>query len=274
MLRWCSNLHRGWRLLRRIAATRPTADLDRVVEETIVGADALNGRIGKLEKALEKSSDRLQRQLGARLGDVQRDIARSVAASEKEQGQQGERVLAQGASLAQGTEAVHRGIQTQVASLAEHIRSVDAQLSALRDYTAKQQEQTRRLQDGYDWSITKNLCRRIIQCIDGMDRRLQEMPEETDGRADLTMFRDDLVFTLDGSGIEQFVPDVDTEYKGLEASVEVMGTSPSSDVSLIGKISEVVCPGYRYFVDGDTVRLVRSAQVKIFTSVEGDHDNG
>lgn len=273
IVRLWSNLHRGLRLLRRIAAKKPAVDLDKVVEDAIVQADDLAGRIDKAEKAHSNAHAQLQKHIDKRFAAVQRDLAGAMTSAEKAQHRLGERLLDQGAEQNQRTESIHKAMQTQVFSLAQQINDVNTQLAALREYTVKQQEQARRLQDGYDWSIVKNLCRRIIQCIDDMDRRLQAICESEAGGDDLAMFRDELIFTLDGSGIERFAPEVGQEYRGLESTVEVVGKQPGTSPEQVGRIAEVVRSGYRCYIDPETTRLVRPAQVKVFARAEGGNGN-
>lgn len=136
-----------------------------------------------------------------------------------------------------------------------------AQVASLRDYIARQQEMVKRFQDGYDWSVLKNFCNRIIRCIDDVRKRMETADEITEAhRTDLLLIHDQLVFALDGSGIEQFQPEPGEPYSGLEKTVEVVGRDGSGEGEP-GCVSSVVAPGYTFYVNDELRRLVRPAKV-------------
>ncbi|MEE9366113.1 MAG: hypothetical protein V3W44_05440, partial [Dehalococcoidales bacterium] len=139
------------------------------------------------------------------------------------------------------------------------------EVSAIREYAASQQDRVRQLQDGYDWSIIKRFCIRIIRCIDNLDERMALLAEEGEDTQSLEDIRDELVFSLESSGVEQFEPEINACYKGLEKKVEAVKTrEPTDDPDLVGKIAKVIKPGYEYVVSDEEVRIVRCAQVKLY----------
>jgi len=77
--------------------------------------------------------------------------------------------------------------------------------------------------------------------------------------------RDELVFALESSGVEQFEPQIDADYKGLEKLVEAVQERESTQKTrLSGKIAKVVRPGYQYVLNSDDVKIVRAAQVRLY----------
>ena len=139
------------------------------------------------------------------------------------------------------------------------------QVVALRDFAASQQDRVRKLQDGYDWNILKNFCLRIIRCIDNLEFRIQKISDCGEDTTDIEEIHDELVFALESSGVEQFKPQPHDDYSGLEREIEVVkGRSPCSDEALNGKIAAVVRPGYRYVIDDENMKIVRTAQVRLF----------
>lgn len=148
-----------------------------------------------------------------------------------------------------------------------------SQVSSLRDYLAKQQNFVRRLQDGYDWTVLKNFCNRIIRCIDDVEKRMNSADAITDAhRQDLEMIYDQLVFVLDGNGIEQFKPEIDTPYSGQEKTAEVVGKDPS-EKGEPGHISQVVNPGYFYYINEEHQKLIRPARVRLYKIQQERSDN-
>ncbi|MBC8378613.1 MAG: hypothetical protein H8E62_05505 [Planctomycetes bacterium] len=150
--------------------------------------------------------------------------------------------------------------------LTKELTELTEEVSAIRQFAAQQQDQVRKLQDGYDWMIIRRFCMRVIRSIDNIDDRINRLNESD---SELTMcledIRDELVFGLESSGIEQFNPDLKTPFKGLEKYVEAVRQRVlTEDESLIGCIAEIARPGYQYLINDDDVKIVRCAQVKLY----------
>lgn len=149
-----------------------------------------------------------------------------------------------------------------VSNLAE----LTQQVSAIREFAAQQQDRVRQLQEGYDWNIIKRFCLRIIHCIDNLETRILHTSDQSHDTDLLRDVRDELVFALESSGVEQFQVQPDSEYKGLEKRVEaVKERVPAPNPRLRGKIAEIVRPGYEYVLNDQEARVVRCAQVKLYS---------
>lgn len=152
--------------------------------------------------------------------------------------------------------------------LTKELTELTEEVSAIRHFAAQQQDQMRKLQDGYDWMIIRRFCLRIIRCIDNIDDRVIRLYEQGDEAAVyLEDIRDELVFSLEASGIEQFGPDLQAPFKGLEKYAEAVRERIfTEDTELVGCIAEVARPGYQYLLNDDNVKIVRCAQVKLYES--------
>ncbi|HUT30177.1 MAG TPA: hypothetical protein VMX13_10330 [Sedimentisphaerales bacterium] len=147
----------------------------------------------------------------------------------------------------------------------ESLRELTEQVSAIREYAANQQDRVKKLQDGYDWTIIKNFCLRVIRCIDNIENRIQSLLEQKAETAALEEVRDELVFALESTGLEQFKPQINSDYRGQEKNTEAVREKEAcEDANLRGKIARILRPGYHYFIDEDNVKLVRAAQVKLY----------
>ena len=145
------------------------------------------------------------------------------------------------------------------------INELTQQVSAIREYAACQQDRLEKLQDGYDWNIVKTFCLRVIRCIDNLESRIIRLGEEDDKAIHLDEIRDELIFALESSGIEQFEPEINTEYRGQEKYAEaVKEKQESDDPKQTGNIAQVIRPGYQYFINEGNIKVVRPAQVKLF----------
>ena len=165
-----------------------------------------------------------------------------------------------------------RTSQSVQQAIIEHSKPLDStlkdlaqQVSAIREYASCQQERVEKLQDGYDWNIIKTFCLRIIRCIDNLENRISRLSSKGAKTEYLEDIRDELVFALESSGIEQFEPEVNSNYSGQEKYAEAVKGKQSCDKpKQKGKIAKVIRPGYQYFINEENIKIVRSAQVKLF----------
>jgi molecular chaperone GrpE (heat shock protein) len=145
------------------------------------------------------------------------------------------------------------------------LNDLTQQVSAIREYAANQQDRLEKLQDGYDWNIIRTFCLRVIRCVDNLENRIAKLAYKKAQKTHLEEVRDELIFALESSGIEQFEPETDTEYRGQEKYAEaVKDKLDCDDPEQAGKIAEVIRPGYQYFIDEENVKIVRPAQVKLY----------
>ncbi len=145
------------------------------------------------------------------------------------------------------------------------INELTQQVSAIREYAACQQDRLEKLQDGYDWNIIRTFCLRVIRCIDNLENRISRLGEKDAKAIHLEEVRDELIFTLESSGIEQFEPEINSQYRGQEKYAEaVKDKQQSDDPKKAGNIAKVIRPGYQYFINEGNVKVVRPAQVKLF----------
>jgi molecular chaperone GrpE (heat shock protein) len=147
----------------------------------------------------------------------------------------------------------------------ESLRQLTEQVSAIREYASHQQERVKKLQDGYDWNIVRNFCLRVIRCIDNLENRIAILSEQAVDTTALEEIKDELVFALESNGIEQFKPEVESDYHGQEKTAEAVKEKEACpDGKLAGKIAKVIRPGYQYLIDEENTKVVRPAQVKVF----------
>jgi len=154
--------------------------------------------------------------------------------------------------------------------LTKELTELTEEVSAIRQFAAQQQDQMRKLQDGYDWMIIRRFCLRIIRSIDNIEDRIALLrSQDQDASAYLEDIRDELIFALESSGIEQFKPDLKIPFKGLEKYAEaVRERVVTENPDLVGSIAAIARPGYQYLVNDDEIKIVRCAQVKLYETKE------
>jgi molecular chaperone GrpE (heat shock protein) len=165
--------------------------------------------------------------------------------------------------------AIAQGVQQtaieQSKPLNDALTQLTQQVSAIREYAACQQQRIERLQDGYDWNIVKRFCLRVIRCIDNLEGRIARLCELGVDAEDLGQVKDEMIFALESSGVEQFQPEIGREFRGLQKCAEAVREKQScDDPDMVGKIACVIRLGYRYHVEEGNVKIVRPAQVKLY----------
>jgi molecular chaperone GrpE (heat shock protein) len=191
-----------------------------------------------------------------------RENAHAVEQSIKVQGESLGKHLAEFREVTETAKAAalneNKSSDTELGELAQ-------QISAIRDYTSCQQDRIEKLQDGYDWTIMRTFCLKIIRCIDNLENRIRTMSENGLATEMLEDIRDELLFSLESSSVEQFDLEVNSEYSGNEKLAEVIkDKSPCKDESMKGKIASLIRPGYQYVIDEGSTKVVRVARVKLF----------
>jgi molecular chaperone GrpE (heat shock protein) len=147
----------------------------------------------------------------------------------------------------------------------EALQEMSTQISAIRDYAASQQDRVEKLQNGYDWTIIRQFGLRIIRCVDNLEQRIDKQGLESPAAEQLTEIHDELLFALESSGVEQFVPELHSSYRGQERTAEaVKEKEPCAGGELAGKIAGIIKPGYQYVIDEENVKVVRTARVKLY----------
>ncbi|MBM4025647.1 MAG: nucleotide exchange factor GrpE [Planctomycetes bacterium] len=169
------------------------------------------------------------------------------------------------AEFKQVAQNVQQATREQSAPLSNTLKELTEQVSAIREYAASQQHRVEKLQDGYDWGIIRTFCLRVIRCVDNLEGRLADLPREDGAISHLEEIKNELLFALESSGVEQFRPDVNSEFHGQEKTAEALkDKQPAKKPEQVGKIARVIRPGYRYLIDDENYRVVRMAQVKVY----------
>ncbi len=162
-------------------------------------------------------------------------------------------------------ESVQQATREQANPLDITLKELTQQVSAIREYAASQQNRVEKLQDGYDWGIIRTFCLRVIRCVDNLESRLANLPKGDSAVTHLEEIKDELLFALESSGVEQFQPELNSEFHGQEKIAEALKEKqPTKKPEQAGRIARVVRPGYRYLIDDENYRVVRTAQVKLY----------
>jgi molecular chaperone GrpE (heat shock protein) len=189
-------------------------------------------------------------------------VSSPVNDSLKEQADDLQKQIAEFKQMAQSVQQVTR---EQSNPLGSTLKELTQQVSAIREYAASQQNRVEKLQDGYDWGIIRTFCLRVIRCIDNLEGRLANLPKGDSALNHLEEIKDELLFALESSGVEQFQPELNSDFHGQEKLAEALKEKqPAKKPEQAGRIARVIRPGYRYLIDDENYRVVRTAQVKLY----------
>jgi molecular chaperone GrpE (heat shock protein) len=238
--------------------------LDKVVDEAVASAEDLGAKIEGLRAERKKELEAQNAELDARFKRYSRELRESGDLLRNTLAQLSQDELAKEEEHQQTISGTQLAAMEQVAGASRSLAEMNAQVGAMREYLARQQELVKRLQEGYDWALLKAFGLRIIRCIDDIEERAAR-PDSAPARDALESVRDDLVFALEAGGIEQFAPEVGSEYRGNEKVAEVIRTRPASEAVEIGRIASIVRSGYQVYVSDNLTRVVRPARVEVFT---------
>ncbi|HON92014.1 MAG TPA: nucleotide exchange factor GrpE [Sedimentisphaerales bacterium] len=180
----------------------------------------------------------------------------------KEQAENLQKQIAEFKEMAQN---VQQATRDRSDPLGDTLKELAQQVSAIREYAASQQDRVEKLQDGYDWGIIRTFCLRVIRCVDNIENRIENPPKDCEDLIYLEEVRDELLFAMESSGVEQFRPEINSEYRGQEKLAEaIREKQPAERPEQTGKIAQVLRPGYRYMIDDENYKVVRTAQVKLY----------
>jgi molecular chaperone GrpE (heat shock protein) len=179
--------------------------------------------------------------------------------------EQTESLQKQIAEFKEVAQSVQQATRDRSEPLGNTLKELAQQVSAIREYAASQQDRVEKLQDGYDWGIIRTFCLRVIRCVDNIENRIENPPQDCADLIYLEEVRDELLFAMESSGVEKFQPDLNSEYRGQEKLAEaIREKQPAQKPEQAGRIAQVLRPGYRYMIDDENYKVVRTAQVKLF----------
>jgi len=247
-----SNLRRAAHLLRILSKTgEKKDDLDQIVEDAAARASKLSDQLRSATKDIAATVRRSNKENSARTREIRQEN-KAVAAELRVRHEQLRQEMAGAQNRAT---RVIQDTERAVATIAED-------LAAIREYAAQQQQTTRRYEEGFAWVAVKDFGRRIIRTADDIDDMLTHAGLSPDETTRLESIRDQLVYALESTGIEQFTPDLGTDAAAQSASVQVRSVQPAQNPAEDGTITEVVRPGYRLFVEENRPpKIIRPAEV-------------
>jgi molecular chaperone GrpE (heat shock protein) len=165
--------------------------------------------------------------------------------------------------------AFQTGVDKGMKRMDQDMVRIESLVSGMRDYLTEYNEQLSRLQEGYDYSVLKRVVKPVIQVANGIESLEPRMKGQPEGEELRTMWLD-LLDALETNGIERLQVEKGDTFADIRKIAEATTVKEhTTNADQVGKVAEVVRPGYCYVYNQDKRRLVVPAQVKLFDKVEG-----
>jgi len=148
---------------------------------------------------------------------------------------------------------------------AQRFSEIEAILGAIRDQASNADQQLRRFQDGYHWTINKSLILGVLRVLDETCERIEEERNSDNvSAADALEFvREHLDILLGNEGIVALEPTIGETYAQHRATAKAVAI-PTDEPSKDATIAKVLRPGYVCDTGATPLPLVRPAQVVVF----------
>lgn len=250
-----TDLKRAWRLTKLIRSTELTEEeafqLEKVDSIYMEECRGIRASLDKARKSLNRNVKTSRVDNDKRLLVLGDSLSNSIT------------------SISQLLDASQKTLSNRLGQVEQSSQTTAEMVNDVREYVAKQADETRRWQEGYDWRILKNYLLRVISTMDDIERKLKFYRKSGRGDdfiKDFDFLRETLEIHLEEEGLIVFAPHV-----GVEPDVSLVEIKASVTISgegqLAGTVAEVICKGYEMDVGVET-KVVRKAQISVYKNKE------
>lgn len=251
MVSFFTDISRALRLFKLLRSTDLSDEDALRIEkiDTIYLAEcrAVNRSLEKTRKSLNRALKSWKTTNGEQLAELENSLIGSVQ------------------SISQLLDASQKALSDRLGNVEQSSQTTMELVDNVREFVAKQADETRRWQEGYDWRILKNYLLRVISTVDDVENQLSHLkqsgaPEKIIKKFDF--LRETLEIHLEEEGLISFSPDLgkkpDTAKEEIKASVV-----SETEQQAFGMIAEVIRRGYEIDL-GSGTKVVRKAQVTVY----------
>ena len=168
---------------------------------------------------------------------------------------------------------------------ANKTEEVNSQLTTLREFTEKYNEQLKRYQDAYDMKVLKRLLLELIKLVDTFNDYIENLKSENAASDDayknkslecLEMCRDVLIYRLEDYHVTKYAPNLKLKFNDpAQLECEPIKTVTTKDKNLVGSIISIIRNGYTIksedLLSKHNKKILRNAHVDIYIEDnEGD----
>ncbi len=164
-------------------------------------------------------------------------------------------------------------IEHGLKELAEHI-------GAVHSLADDRRHEITRLQEGYDFTVTRSFARGVIKTIDllrDFEAQLRAAHAESDLRSDaldrLEAAEDQLCFLLEAHHIEPFTPAPGDEIAKDSLRFEPIAKHLAPSAEDVGKVSQLEHPGWTLQLGESRERVIRPALVAVYAPADTHNES-
>ena len=154
----------------------------------------------------------------------------------------------------------------------------DEQVQALNTIATERGDELRQYKEGFIFARTRQMILGVIASLDSIRLYEQELARIGDGASErdrkyLQAIAQRLQDVLADQDIEEFSPDLRSKASSDRALIKTVRAEETQDKNQVGTIAQVVHPGYRLYITSDESRIVRPAQVIVYSNPSGGNSD-
>lgn len=154
----------------------------------------------------------------------------------------------------------------------------DEQVQALNAIATERGDELRQYKEGFIFARTRQMILGIIASLDSIRLYEQELARIGDSASErdrkyLQAIAQRLQDVLADQDIEEFSPDLRSKASSDRALIKTVRAEETQDKNQVGTIAQVVHPGYRLYITSDESRIVRPAQVIVYSNPSGGNSD-
>ncbi len=163
----------------------------------------------------------------------------------------------------------------------EHgLKELSEHIGAVHTLAEDRGHEIARLQEGYDFTVTRSFARGVIKTIDllrDFQAQLKAAHADSDLRSDaldrLEAAADQLCFLLEAHHIEPFTPAPGDEIAKDSLRFEPIGKHPAPSPADVGTVSQLEHPGWTLQLGDSRERVIRPAQVAVYAPADTPNES-
>lgn len=250
-VKFLTDFKRAWTISKLIRVSNLSDEdllaIGKVESLYISECRAIKSSLEKTRKILNRSRKRWRQDNDLRLSEMEETLTNSFL------------------RVSQLMEAKQNAFSGRLSKVEETSRTSLELIDNIREYVAKNSEETRRWQEGYDWRILKNYLNRVISTLDDFDEtalNLKNLQAPDEVIKQVEFLKETLEIHLEEEGLVSFTPGLGAQPDAGKDEIKA-SISADSEEHKVGTIGEVLRKGYQIDLGVDT-KVVRKAQVSVY----------
>lgn len=246
-----TDLKRAWRLTKLIRSSELTDEealqIEKVDSFYMDECHKIRTSLDKARKSLNRNVKTSRVDNDKRLSELENSLTDSIT------------------GIGQLLDASQKTFATRLGQVEQSSQTAAELVNDVREYVAKQADETRRWQDGYDWRILKNYLIRLISTMDDIETKLEVYRKAEKAQEfiqDFDFLRETLEIHLEEEGLVSYAPDIGANVDPMCAEIKGNVKSTAED-QVDGTVAEIIKKGYEIDL-GAGVKTVRKAQVTVY----------